>query len=126
MKRKTLTAAWVLVAAAMVGGCKAKKTYPDPDLGWHSADYSIVMGRLQRIAGKEADEPPIWLIRYDVGKDKYRGEFALTPVEKMVGYAGGEMVEIRGSIKPEDPKSGYHGPWYEVREIRLWTSFSGK
>jgi hypothetical protein len=124
MKRIALSL--LLLGALAASGCKAKKLYPDADPGWHSPDYGVVFGRLQRKPARDPDEPPLWLIRYDLGKDPYRGEFALTPAEKLVGYSGGEMVEIRGRIKSENAPAGYSGTWYEVHDIRIWASYSGK
>ena len=127
MKPITLSLTLVLLSAAALSGCgKARKAFPDADPGWHSRDYSIVFGRLQRIAARNPDEPPVWLIRYDLAKDRYRGEFALSPPEKLVGYSGGEMVEIRGAIKSDSTPGTYPGSWYEIHAIRLWTSYSGK
>ena len=124
MKRIALSL--LLLTVTALAGCKAKKTYPDPDPGWHSPDYGIIFGRLQRIAAKDPDSAPIWLVRYDFNQDRYRGELALTPAEKLVGYSGGEMVEIHGAVKTAAALGSYPGTWYEVHSIQLWASYSGR
>jgi len=112
-------AALFILAAA---GCKATKTYPDPLPGWHDANYSTVFGRLQRIPAANPDNPPVWVVRFGLTSDPYRGQFAITPPERLTGYSGGEMVEIRGTIRPDLSYPDYSGTWYEVRSIRMWSN----
>lgn len=102
-------------------GCGGKKRYPDPTPGWHSADYGIIFGRLQRIPGKEPNDPPFWVVVYGfIKSDGYTGKLNLTPPEKMVGYRGGELVEIRGHINTSYQHPDLSGTWYDVNAIRLW------
>jgi hypothetical protein len=103
-----------------VPGCMKKKIYPDPLPGWHSADYSTIFGRLQRVVAKNVDDPPVWVVRFGLSTDRYGGELALTPPGKLLGYSGGEQVEIHGQVRPELGYPNYPGTWYEVGGIRLW------
>src|ERR1035437_6286475 len=107
MKPTALTLSLIILSITALSGCKAKNLYPDADPGGHSPSSGVVFGRPQRKPAKDPDEPPLWLIRYDLGKDRYRGEFALTPTEKLVGYSGGELVEIRGAIKTDHVPTSY-------------------
>lgn len=130
MKRSGLAAAGKLTAlfsmlAAMVllsaSGCSGKHRYPDPYPGWHSADYSVIFGRLQRIPGKEPQDQPFWVIVYGFIKtDGYEGKLNLAPPEKMVGYRGGELVEIRGHLNTSYQHPDIGGSWYDVNSIRVW------
>lgn len=113
----------LLAAAALLAasGCGGKHRYPDPYPGWHSADYSTIFGRLQRIPGKEAGDPPFWVIMYGfIKSDGYEGKLNLAPPEKMAGYSGGELVEIRGRINTSYQHPDIGGTWYDVQSIRLW------
>ena len=120
MKKAIISALLVLAIA----GCKATKTYPDPLPGSHSADYSSVFGRLQRIAPKNPDNPSIWVVRFGLGSEPYGGQFALTPPEKLIGYIGGEQVELKGTIlKGTPPQPDFTGSWYQVQGVRMWSNY---
>ena len=93
LRRSTRFAA--CLALAWAAGCNARKDYPDAAPGWHNGDYSVIFGRLQRVPSAAPDAPPAWTIRFGYAADAYNGELALTPPERMVGYTGGERVEIR-------------------------------
>lgn len=113
----------VVLVALMIAGCTAKKRYPDSAPGWHTADYRIVFGRLQRVPAKDPDAPPSWILRYGyANSDKYAGKVNLTPGSKLVGYNGGELVEVHGALKPEMTNTELGGMWYQVDGIRLWTN----
>ena len=111
-------AAAVLLLA--IAGCKATKVYPDPYPGWHTGDYSTVLGRLQRVPAKNPDDHPVWVIRFGLDTDPYHGELALTPPERLDAYSGGELVEVRGAIHPELKYPDYPGTWYVIHSIRMW------
>ena len=107
-----------------VAGCgKATKNYPDPLPGWHNPDYSVVYGRLLRVPSKKPENPAVWVIRYDLANDRYGGEFALAPPERLTGYSGGEPVEIRGSIRRDVSQPDYSGTWYQVQSIKMWSNY---
>ena len=106
--------------AAALPACSAKKVYPDPTIGWHNANYSILFGRLQKVPAHNTEDPPVWTLRFGAGDDRYQGEFALTPPARLTGYSGGETVEVRGTPSPELAHPDYPGPWYEVQSIRMW------
>jgi hypothetical protein len=113
------------LAAAALLGCSAKKRYPDPAAGWHSLDYSVVFGRLTRVPMPAPDPstpapPPAWVLKFGEATDQYGGEFALTPPEKLVGYSGGEPVEVRGRLMEGGTSDPYNGRWYVVDSIRMW------
>ncbi len=111
-----------LAFAALAPACTARKTYPDPAPGWHSAGYHTVFGRLQRIPAKDPDGPPLWIIRYGFrDADKYGGRFNLTPASQLTGYAGDELVQITGAIHPEMSNPNAPGTWYVIDSIRLWS-----
>ncbi len=111
-------AAFALLFSA---GCGGKHRYPDPYPGWHAADYSVVFGRLQRIPGKSAEDPPFWVILYGFPKtDNYTGKLNLMPPEKLIGYRGGELVELRGQLNTGYQHPDIGGTWYNVQAIRLW------
>ncbi len=59
-------------------------------------------------------------MRFDQSTTKFGGELALTPPPKLIGYSGGELVEIHGILRPELGSPDYPGNWYEIRSIRLW------
>ena len=116
----TVLAAVVLFSVA---GCRATTTYPDPLPGWHNGNYSSIFGRLQRIAAAKEGVPPVWVIRFGLTSDPYQGELAITPPEKLIGFSGGEQVEVRGAVRPDLKYPGYPGTWYEVQSIRMWRSY---
>jgi hypothetical protein len=121
MKRRVVT---ILAGALLLmgaGGCMKKKIYPDPLPGWHAEDYSVIFGRLARVVAKNPDDPPVWVVRFGLSTARYGGELALTPPGKLLGYSGGEQVEIHGQPRPELGYPNYGGTWYEVRSIRMWS-----
>jgi hypothetical protein len=118
---KILPLAGLLVFA--LAGCKATKHYPDPLPGWHNADFSVVYGRLLRIPARSPDRPPVWIVRFGLGTERYGGELALTPPERLIGYAGGENVEIKGSVRSDLAHADYPGTWYSVQSIKLWSNY---
>jgi hypothetical protein len=118
---KLIFAAAVFLLA--FAGCKATKHYPDPLPGWHNADFSVVYGRLQRIPAKSPDRPPVWVVRFGLGSERYGGELALTPPERLIGYSGGENVEIKGAINSALAYPDYPGTWYSVQSIKLWSNY---
>jgi hypothetical protein len=111
----------LLALPLALAACSAKKVYPDPEIGWHNPGYSILFGRLERIPSRNPENPPVWAVRFAGAGAPYGGEFALTPPERLTGYAGGETVEIRGAPRPDLAHPDYAGTWYEVRGIRLWS-----
>ena len=123
---KPLLPLTLALAALLLIGCKARKDLPEPNAGWHSANFSIVFGRLARVPappGPNADAPPIWVLRFGSAKDTYQGELALTPPERLVGYSGGEPVEIRGHLLIDATSDAYNGRWYVVDSIQLWSGY---
>jgi hypothetical protein len=110
----------------LLGGCNARKRYPDAAPGWHSKDFSIIFGRLQRVVpaappgDSNAAPAPIWTIRFGSSQEIYGGELALTPAEQLVGYTGGETVEVRGHLLTQTTNDAYSGRWFVVESIRMW------
>lgn len=92
--------------------------YPEPNVGWHSNDYSIIFGVLSR----HDTNPVSWTIRYSsvYTPDPYGGKFALTPTSRLVGYAPGNTVEIYGYPEPKVVNKVGTGTLYHVQSIRLW------
>ena len=125
MKRIVLTIMVLAFAATLCAGCKTRKRFPDPDPGWHSADYTVLFGRLQRVPSRVADNAPVWVLRFGMGRDAYHGEVALTPAERMAGYNGGELVEVRGSLKADFNSPDYSGTGFDVQSIRIWAGYVG-
>lgn len=120
---KSIAMVTLLSLAALLPACgKNRKIYPDVMPGWHSGSYDIIFGRLQRIPAKDPVDAPMWAIRYGLSNstDPYRGELALVPPEKLVGYSGGELVEIRGNIDPSLKSPNYIGTFYNVQAVRIW------
>jgi hypothetical protein len=106
-------------------GCHARKTYPDPNPGWHSGDFTVIYGRLQRVTTPttQPDLPPppaVWTIRFGQSNAVYNGELALTPAERFIGFSGGENVEIHGHLLTEATNDAFSGRWYVVDSIRMW------
>ncbi|MCL2647405.1 MAG: hypothetical protein FWD61_10445 [Phycisphaerales bacterium] len=117
------TLAFVLLFALLtMVGCKATRAFPDPYPGWHNSDYTSVFGRLQRIPSMNPNNPPVWIIRFGLGSDPHGGEFALMPAEKLVGYSGGEQVQITGAIH-EEHFPDYPGTWYDLQSIKMWSNY---
>ncbi|MGC9259219.1 MAG: hypothetical protein ACP5I8_03940 [Phycisphaerae bacterium] len=92
--------------------------YPEPNVGWHSKNYSVVFGVLSR----HNTNPISWTIRYSsvYSGDPYGGKFALTPVSVLVGYSPGNTVEIHGHPEAKAPNKAGTGTLYAVKSIRLW------
>ena len=112
-----------LVLAGVVGACgKTHRRFPDTETGWHSPSYDKIFGRLQRVPAHKEGEKPYWIIRYasSIGPDIYGGKMVLTPESMMIGYAGEEMVELNGHVRPEMKNDAGTGMIYEVTAIRLW------
>ena len=115
----------LLLAAGLLagGGCQARKTYQEPDVGWHAGNFSSVFGRLERVAGPTATARPYWVLRFGRRDEPFQGELALTPEGPLVGYAGGEMVEVKGHMLGQATSDAYNGKWYVVESIQLWSSY---
>ena len=123
MPLKAIAILTLLSLAAFLPACgKTRKIYPDVLPGWHSGSYDVVFGRLQRVPAKDPTEAPTWVVRYGLSNtsDPYRGELGLVPPEKMVGYSGGELVELRGNLDPSLKSPNYTGTFYVVQAIRIW------
>ena len=114
-----------LAALTLDSGCKARKDYPEPNLGSHSPSYNVVFGRLVRVPGRDPDAPPTWLIRFGFPHDAYQGELALTSPSPnfILGYTGGEPVELHGHVLPQTTTDAYNGRWYQVDSIQLWSGY---
>jgi hypothetical protein len=117
MKRPVLVASLLLLTLA---ACGSKKRYPEPLPGWHNDDFSTIFGRLQRVLAKNPEDPPVWVIRFGLLQDRFGGELALTPPQRLTGYSGGELVEIHGTPRQDLGYPNYAGTWYEIRSIRMW------
>lgn len=106
---------------------KARKMYPDPSPGRASAGYTQIFGRLQRVPSKNPENPPVWVIRYGFSdSDAYGGRLNLAPPEKLIGYSGGELVQINGRVVPEWTHPEFAGAWYDVQSIRAWSGVGYK
>ncbi len=92
--------------------------YPQPNVGWHSKNYSVVFGVLSQHNTHGAS----WTIRYSsvYAGDPYGGKFALTPNTELVGYLPGNTVEISGHPEPKVRNKAGTGTLYKVTSIRLW------
>jgi hypothetical protein len=112
-----------MAAAMVLGGCKAKRDFPEPNVGWHSPSYSVLFGRIRRAQGATPESPPVWVIRFGEPGDGYGGELALTPPEKLTGYSGGEHVEVHGHLMSESTSDAYNGRWYVVDSVQYWTGY---
>jgi hypothetical protein len=114
---------FLALLAIVAAGCNTRKDYPEPKIGWHDHSYSRIFGRLVRIPGATPEDPPTWVIRFGVPGDEYRGELALTPAERMRGYSGGEMVELKGRLLEQNTTDAFSGRWYAVDSIQMWSSY---
>jgi hypothetical protein len=117
IKRPLVAASLLLLTLA---ACNTKKRFPEPNPGWHNDNYSVIFGRLQRVLAKNPDDPPVWVIRFGFAQERFGGEFALTPPQRLTGYSGGELVEIHGTMRTDLGFPDYSGTWYEVHSIRMW------
>ena len=115
-------AACLLVLGAL-GACgKSHRRFPEPEAGWHSPAYDKIFGRLQLVRPNAEGAKPYWIIRYasSIGPDIYGGNMVLLPESMMTGFAGGEMVEVSGRIRPDMKNAAGTGMLYEVTGIRFW------
>ena len=104
---------------AMLSGCGViLHHYPQPNVGWHNQNYSIVFG----VLSQHNTHGTSWTIRYSsvYAGDPYGGKFALTPNSELVGYLPGNTVEIYGHPEPKVPNKAGTGTLYKVTSIRLW------
>ena len=109
----------IAIALPLLSGCGVVlHHYPEPHVGWHSKNYSIVFGVLSR----HDTNPVSWTIRYSsvYSGDPYGGKFALTPNSALVGYVPGNTVEIHGRPEPKMRNKAGTGTLYHVTRIRLW------
>jgi hypothetical protein len=107
------------LALPLLAGCGViLHHYPEPNVGWHSKNYSIVFGVLTQ----HDTNPVSWTIRYSsvYAGDKYGGKFALTPNSALIGYVPGNTVEIHGHPEPKRLNKAGTGTLYHVTSIRLW------
>ena len=121
--RLRLVTTSLLLAALSLTGCQARKTYQEPDIGWHAANFGTVFGRLQRIPGPTANSKPYWVVRFGRRDQPYEGELALTPEGPLVGYSGGEAVEIKGHFLGQPTTDAFNGRWYVAYSIQMWSSY---
>ncbi len=119
-EQKIARLAGTALLLAALACCSARKTYPDPSPGWHSGDFSVLFGRLQRVPSPAPNTPPTWTLKFGTANDTYLGEVALTPGERMTGYSGGEAVEVRGHPLDQATTDPFNGRWYVVDSIRMW------
>lgn len=125
--RRPLCTLAALLTALALGACHARKDYFEPDPGWHSPNYSTVFGRLSQQPGPTSDSPPVWVLRFGAATGQYKGEFALTAPkdapQRLAGYSGGEMVQVKGRLLGEATTDAFNGRWYVVDSIQLWTNY---
>ena len=103
----------------MLSGCGVTlHHYPQPNVGWHSKNYSTVFG----VLNQHDTHGTSWTIRYSsvYAGDPYGGKFALTPNSELVGYVPGNTVEIHGRPEPKVLNKAGTGTLYHVTSIRLW------
>ena len=108
------------LTAFALAACTARREFPEPAVGWHSPGFTTVYGRLQQLPGT-GDNPPVWTIRFGGAGDPYSGQLALTPGDRMVGYTGGETVQIKGHILDQTTTDAFNGRWYVVDSIQMWS-----
>ena len=107
------------LALPLLSGCGViLHHYPEPNVGWHSKNYSVVFG----VLSQHDTNPASWTIRYSsvYAGDTYGGKFALTPDSALVGYLPGNTVEIYGHPEPKVLNKAGTGTLYHVTSIRLW------
>jgi hypothetical protein len=108
----------ILALGLLTAGCTYRHEYPAGNPGWHSDDYSIVFGVLNEDPNNAAN----WSIRYaPIGSvDMYGGQFAIEPVDRLIGYSDGDLVEITGTPLPGSKNPAGTGSLYNMNGIRLW------
>ena len=114
----TLPALMICLAVTLSGCGVILHHYPQPNVGWHSKNYSTVFGVLSQHDSRGIS----WTIRYSsvYAGDTYGGKFALTPTSELVGYLPGNTVEIHGRPEPKVLNKAGTGTLYHVTSIRLW------
>ncbi len=127
-RRQSWSVALVLAGVAVwLGGCQTRREFPEPAAGWHAGDYGVVFGRLQRVAAADPEEPAAWAVRFGEGGEAHGGRLTLTPGGMMTGFAGGDLVEVRGRLVGEAGGGGtgdtMRGIHYAVESIRLWAGY---
>jgi hypothetical protein len=115
-----------VVLAVVLVGCKARKDYPEPTIGSHSASFDVVFGRLAAVTSSDP-EAPIWVVRFGTRADAYQGELALEPAGRPVGFNGSEAIEVRGHVLPAAASApagdAFNGRRYAADSIRLWSGY---
>jgi hypothetical protein len=123
MKLSALVGLILCVVALGISGCgKKHRRFPEGEIGWHSASYSKIFGKLQLVQGSAENQKPYWIIRYasTTGPDIYGGKMVLMPENMMTGYSGGEYVELTGRVRQDLQNTAGTGMLYEVQGIRIW------
>ncbi|HEX2970689.1 MAG TPA: hypothetical protein VHP11_00045 [Tepidisphaeraceae bacterium] len=124
MKRLSTLA---MIAVLLAAGCKARKDYPEPAIGYHTPNFEVVFGRLAAVRGATPEAEPIWVVRFGERRDVYEGELALEPAGRPVGFSGGELVEVRGQIVPPSASApandAYNGRRYAWTSLQLWSGY---
>lgn len=122
-----LALATALAILALIPGCKARKDFPEPNIGSHTPNFDVIFGRLVRVPARDPDGEPTWLLRFGYPHDPYQGEMALTDLKKpstfALGYSGGEPVEIHGHLLNQSTADSFNGRWYVVDSIQLWSGY---
>jgi hypothetical protein len=107
------------ITLPLISGCGViLHHYPEPNVGWHSKNYSVVLG----VLSLHETNPVSWTVRYSsvYAGDTYGGKFALTPTSSLVGFQPGNTVEIFGHPESKVPNKAGTGTLYHVQSIRLW------
>jgi len=123
--KKIAHLASVVLLAALAGfpACNTRKDFPEPYFGWHNNSYSQLFGRLVRVPGPTAEDPPTWILRFGMPRDAYQGEVALTPATSLTGYSGGEPVHVQGHLLDKSTTDAYNGRWFVVDSIQMWSPY---
>ena len=116
-------ALFLIVLAAALPACKARKDFPEPGVGWHSPSFSVVYGTLRRLPGPNPDDDPTWVVIFGPAHGAYQGMLALTPPVKLTGYSGGERVELKGRMLDRETVDAFNGRWYVVDSIQYWSGY---
>ncbi len=120
---KILMLLLVIISVAAVAGCgKKHRRFPEGEIGWHSPSYDKIFGKLQFVTAAKETDKNYWVIRYasTTGPDIYGGKMVLMPDQMMVGYAGGESVQLTGRVRQDLKNAAGTGMLYEVQGIRIW------